>query len=304
MNKKSIITLVVMSFLAIVAAALVQAGNLTLKKNVATGQNEQGTATHDTLKATVNVIEKQSPDGFRPMVVIKFPDIPGSRNECWCYETGGLTFVSYEKIFGDKLILKHKYDGGTVITDVIPYRDKVVFTAHVVDQTKKPPVLNMCWQLREAENFKAVDRDHYCELVDREFIFMKDSGRVFLNKTVRRPKIGTKMTDKVNNPYPWTQIYKPDWKNVHDTSDCEGWSNCSTDRYSQTIIGAVSRDGKWLMAIASDSTATEMCNAWHDCMHVWVPWKDGVWRNVIYAGKNDPDLLLERYDNDLKNSFK
>lgn len=281
------------------------AENLSDNKSGSSKSEEQQTHSKDTLIAKLSVVEKQSPSGYFPIVVVKFPGIPGCRTESWCYETRGLEFVSYEKIFGDKLVLKHEYDGGTVITDVIPFRDKVEFIAHVENQTKEPPILNMCWQLRAAPNFNAVDREHYCELVDREFIFTKDSGRVFLNHTHRRPKLGTKMSDSANNPYPWTQIYKPAWHKLPVESsgllpDCEGWSNCSTDLYNKTIIGAVSRDGDWLVAIAADPSALEVCNAWHDCMHVWIPWKDGVWRNVVYAMENDADLLLEKYDADFK----
>ena len=310
MNKKNIVVSVSIVLMVFATGIFITQNNLFAKtssetKSGASASNEEKIYSRDTIKASINVVEKQSPTGFYPMVVIEFPGIPGSRTESWCYETAGIVFVGYEKTFGGKLVLKHEYDGGTVVTDVIPYPDKVEFIAHVENQTKEPPFLNMCWQLREAENFKAVDEDHYYDLVDREFIFMKDSGRVFLNHTERRPKVGTEMSEWFNTPYPWTQIYKPDWKDLPEEgspsyTQCDGWSNCSPDRYSKTIIGAISKDGDWLVAIAGDPTAHDLSNAWHDCMHIWIPWKDGIWRNVIYGLENDPDLLLKKYEADFK----
>jgi hypothetical protein len=59
-------------------------------------------------------------------------------------------------------------------------------------------------------------------------------------------------------------------------------------------------DGDWIMAIAADSNTTNLCNAWHDCMHVWVPWVNGSWRNVIYAIENDTGKLLGKYKADFE----
>ena len=308
MNKKNIAVLASPVLMILVMGIFLTQNSLLAKTlpNTKSGEsvpNEQMAYPRDTVNASINVIEKQSPSGFYPMVVIEFPGIPGSRTESWCYESDGLVFVSYEKTFSGKIVLRHEYDGGVIITDVIPYPNKVEFIAHVENQTKEPPFLNMCWQLREAPNFKAIDEDLYYDLVDREFIFMKDSGRVFLNHTERRPKMGSDTSDWFNKPYPWIQIYKPDWKDLPKEgnpfyTECDDWSNCSTDRYSKPIIGAVSRDAKWLVAIAADTNAIDLSNAWHDCMHVWVPWKDGIWRNTIYAMENNPDLLLEKYNFD------
>ena len=307
-NMKKTVVLASLVLMAIATGILltqnnVQAGNGEIPESGAGAPYKQKPYSRDTVNASVNVVEKQSPSGFYPMVVIEFPGIPGSRTESWCYESEGLTFAGYEKTFGDKLVLRHEYDGGTILTDVIPYPYKVEFIAHVENQTKPPPFLNMCWQLREAPNFKAIDEDHYYDLVDREFIFTRDNGRVFLNHTNRRPKVGSDTSDWFNKPYPWIQIYKPDWKElpkdgVPAYTTCDDWANCSTDLYSKPIIGAVSRDSNWLVAIAADTNAIDLCNAWHDCMHVWVPWKDGIWKNTIYAMENNTDLLLEKYNTD------
>ena len=255
----------------------------------------------DTLVAILTVIEKEAGGGFHPMVHIEFPGVPGCITETWCYETSGLEMVSYKKIVGGGLELRHKYDGGTVVTEVIPYPDKVEFVAHVENQTKEPPNLNMCWQLRESPTFKAIDEDHYSELINREFIFMKDKGRVFLDKTTRRIRAGSKSSEWFNQPYSWIQIYKSgknEKKNKNKLTDCSGWSNCSPDHYDVPIIGAVSKDDKWLTALAADSSAMSLCNAWHDCMHIWPEWRNGIWRTVIYAMENNPDKLLARYHED------
>ena len=253
--------------------------------------------TTDTLVARLSVIEKDAPGGHHNMVHIVFPSVPGCVSESWCYETPELEWESYEKQADGRLVLRHKYDGGTVVTEVIPYRNKVEFIAHVENQTKEPPLPNMCWQLRESPTFKAIDEDLYTELVDREFIFIRGKGRVFLNHTVRRRKVGTDSTEWFNKPYPWVQIYKSD-RNPDGDEDCTDWSNCSTDRYEIPVIGAVSRDGKWLVALAADSSALTLCNAWHDCMHIWPGWENGIWRNVIYAMENDTAKLLKAWRED------
>ena len=76
------------------------------------------------------------------------------------------------------------------------------------------------------------------------------------------------------------------------------------------VIGAVSRDGKYLAALANDS-ATVMAQAWHDCMHnnpQWLP-ADAlpsrrVWRLKVYAMENRPDALLKRVARDFPGAMR
>ena len=69
------------------------------------------------------------------------------------------------------------------------------------------------------------------------------------------------------------------------------------------VIGVVSRDGKYLTAMASGAESM-VCQAWHDCMHNnarWLPAANGnghEWRVRIYAMENDPEALLTRFHED------
>jgi hypothetical protein len=82
------------------------------------------------------------------------------------------------------------------------------------------------------------------------------------------------------------------------------WSDYSPDRYTIPVIGAVSRDGKYLAALGNDSAGL-MCQAWHDCMHnnpQWLP-ADAppaarTWRVKVYVMENDPDALIARVNKD------
>ncbi|MBI2434214.1 MAG: exo-alpha-sialidase, partial [Candidatus Hydrogenedentes bacterium] len=73
----------------------------------------------------------------------------------------------------------------------------------------------------------------------------------------------------------------------------------SADRFITPVIGTVSRDGKYLAAIAND-TSLSMSQAWHDCLHnnpIWQPADAPIeqqrWRLGIYALENDPTPLHE-----------
>jgi hypothetical protein len=72
------------------------------------------------------------------------------------------------------------------------------------------------------------------------------------------------------------------------------------DRFITPVMGVVSRDGKYLAALANGS-ASLMAQAWHDCEHNNPPWvpadapvADRRWRMKVYVMANDPAPLLER----------
>jgi hypothetical protein len=72
------------------------------------------------------------------------------------------------------------------------------------------------------------------------------------------------------------------------------WADFSADRFSIPVVGTVSRDGKYLAAIATGAAAS-LCQAWHDCMHLNSNWggPDGrTWRLKVYVMENDPAKLL------------
>jgi hypothetical protein len=100
----------------------------------------------------------------------------------------------------------------------------------------------------------------------------------------------------VNNP-PWVQVYLPAWGGEADLPF--PWAGVSPDRFTATVAGVVSRDGRWLAALASDS-ATSISQVWIDCFHnnpEWRPPEGGgapAWRLKIYLLPDDPAALLAR----------
>jgi hypothetical protein len=105
-----------------------------------------------------------------------------------------------------------------------------------------------------------------------------------------------------NNP-PWVQMYVAASLPVPEMPP-NSWAAYSQDRYVTPVIGAMSRDGKYLAAIANDS-ADSMAQAWHDCMHNNPKWHPAQsppteqrWRLAVYAMENDPAALLEKVNAD------
>jgi dienelactone hydrolase len=250
-------------------------------------------------------------------VSASFPDVPEFTCDSWCYESA-LDFIGARALDGGKVELRHRareQPQMLLVTTVTPEPGAVEFAARAeLDQgaagplPANPLVPNLCWQLRRAPAF-ASSPEPYPEFIKRCFIFT-DKGRTFLDHTARRPIPCRPPDDPYNNP-PWVQMYlragQPQ-PPVQPTS----WADYSPDRYTVPIIGAVSRDGEYLAAIANDS-ANMMAQAWHDCMHnnpEWLPAAapadpahdvaqppsavNLVWRLKIYAMENDAAALLAR----------
>jgi dienelactone hydrolase len=104
-------------------------------------------------------------------------------------------------------------------------------------------------------------------------------------------------------------MYVGEWQDVPKT-DTNSWSDYSPDRYTTTLIGVVSREGKYLAALGSDS-APVMSQAWHDCVHNNPQWSPAeappaqrTWRLKIYVMQNDPEALLARFAKDFPNANK
>lgn len=247
------------------------------------------------------------------LVSASFPNVPDFTCDSWCYESD-VEFLSAKPIDGGRLELRHrvrKHPQVILVTTVTPEPGAVEFAARVTledgvegplpDNVRTP---NLCWQLRRAPGFASAP-DPYPEFIKRCFIFTRE-GVTFLHETERR-KIPVREPDDPKNNPPWVQVYVGEWQEVRQAGP-ESWSDYSPDRYTTTVIGAVSRDGKHLTAIANDS-ATSMCQAWHDCMHNnprWLPagalMKDRVWRLKIYAMENDPAALLAQVAGDFPNA--
>jgi hypothetical protein len=87
-------------------------------------------------------------------------------------------------------------------------------------------------------------------------------------------------------------------------AQAKSWAGYSPDRFTVPVIGVVSRDGKYLAALANDS-ASSMSQAWHDCLHNNPDWRPQagpesprVWRLKVYAMASDPEKLLARVAKD------
>jgi len=250
--------------------------------------------------------KKSSPGRELPMVSAAFPNVPGFVCDSWCYESA-LEFLGARALTGGALELRHRVNEQSnviFVTTVTPEPGAVEFLIRAT--TDRPPLPaslltpNLCWQLRRAPGFCSAP-DPYPEFVKRCFIFT-EKGRTFLDRTERLKIPVRGATDPYNNP-PWVQMYVGAWQPIPDVGT-NSWAACSPDRYTRRIIGAASRDGRFLAAIANDS-ATLMAQAWHDCMHnnaLWTPTNgppaQQVWRLKIYAMEDDPAALLRRVEKD------
>jgi dienelactone hydrolase len=243
------------------------------------------------------------------LVGASFPNVPNFACDLWCYESQ-VELVDMIALDRGRLKLYHKINSypflylATLITpepgalDVCAWIEKSRHAKEAIPQEVIIP--NICWQLKRAPNF-ASQPDNYLEFVNRCFIITKE-GMTFLNKTDRKKIPVRNEDDQVNNP-PWVQIYLKEGEETPSYNP-NNWSGCSDTRFTRSIIGAVSKDGKYLAAIANHS-ATTMCQAWHDCMHnnpQWLPLDaspgDRIWKLKIYVMENDVEKLIERVDAD------
>ena len=249
------------------------------------------------------------------LVSAAFPNVPDFTCDCWCYESE-VDFVGARPLDGGRVELRHrsrKNPDVIVVTTVTPEAGAMEISARMelakegVGSLPEEGVwLNTCWQLGRAAGFCSAP-DPYPEFVKRCFIFT-EKGRTFLDKTVRK-KIPCRSADDPKNNPPWVQSYVGVWQKIPETR-AGAWADHSTDRYVRTVIGGVSRDGKYLAALANDS-AQGMAQAWHDCMHnnpQWLPADappaEKRWRQKIYVMENDPDALLQRVAKDFPNAGK
>jgi len=242
-------------------------------------------------------------------VAATFPDVPNFTCDAWCYESA-LDFLDARPLDGGRIELRHRVreqPHAIIVTTVTPEPGAVEFAARAEVEKGATGALpdsiltpNMCWQLIRAPGFASAP-DPYPEFVKRCFIFT-ENGRPFLDHTTRKLIPCRPVDDPYNNP-PWVQMYLMTGTPTPAVTP-ESWSDYSPDRYVVPVVGAVSRDGKYLAALANGS-ATVMAQAWHDCMHNnpdWVPTDappgERVWRVKVYVMKNDPRALLRRVARD------
>ena len=248
-------------------------------------------------------------DSVAGMVAATVPTVPGFRCESWCYECT-LDYLGARSLDAGQLEIEHRWrehPNVRVVTEVIPEVGSVEYAARLVrdDDTQawpdRAPTVNVCWQLKACPGFRS-EGAHFTEFVKRCFIFAPE-GRTFLHQTERRLVPSLDPDADQQKPFPWVQMYRGVWQEL-PTAKPRSWADYSSDRYTHRIIGTVSRDGKYLAALAN-GTADVISNAWNDCLHnnaAWAPatapMEDRRWRLKVYVMENDPDLLLERAQRD------
>lgn len=248
-------------------------------------------------------------DSIAGMVGAAFPNVPDFHCDSWCYEND-LDYIGVRALNGGALEMAHRWREHThvrVVTIVRPEKGAVEFLARLErdDETRawpdRAPHVNLCWQLKACPGFKS-QGEHFTDFVKRCFIFTP-RGHTFLHETERRLIPALDPDAEQQKPFPWVQMYCGIWQQA-PTVEPKSWADYSSDRYTHRIIGAVSRDGKFLAALAS-STAELSSNAWNDCLHSnpeWAPanapMSDRRWRLKVYVMKNDPILLLKRAKKD------
>lgn len=253
-------------------------------------------------------------------VWVHVPEIPGSVLDLVCYEHNPM--LSHRSLDGGAIELRHRSKENPnvlLITTIKPQPGAVEFVARAeVDREQDPegelpdemPKPNLCFRVKRAEDCFSHFPDPFPEFISRCFIFT-DNGRTFLTDTVRQKNPGAAEDDPRNNP-PWIQIYVGVWQPRPRLVNTKTWYHASPDRFTIPIMGVVSRDGKYLTAIANDSPDRDrMTQAWQQCLHnnpKWLPEKsppeDRRWRVKIYVMHNDPEALLERVAKDFPNAPK
>jgi dienelactone hydrolase len=253
-------------------------------------------------------------DGGEVKVSATFPQVPECTCDARCYESS-LDFIAARVLDGGRVQLRHRIreEPRTVLlTTVTPEPGAIEFIVRAdpdasggAPPPEEMPVLNLCWQLGRAKAFASAP-DPYPEFVKRCFIFT-EKGRTFLDKTIRRRLPNIPVDHLTNNP-PWGQLYCGTWQKSLDPN------YVGPDCFITSVIGVVSRDGKWLTALANDS-ANSMSQAWMDCVHCNPQWfppanlpmsgpfhspqkVDRTWRLKAYVMENDPRALLSRVDRD------
>lgn len=260
---------------------------------------------------TLRFVKEKMWGTYYPILSMTFPNVPEFSCDAWCYESE-VEFLSASPLPEGALEIRHR-DKNTpsllVVTTVTPRPGAVELVARVVSEQEgaapaggitAPPGLNVCWQFRHAPAF-ASKPDPYPAFFKRCFLFTH-TGLTFLCDT-EREKIPVQSPDaEANNP-PWVQMYVPS-DVPRSVTPPNSWAGTSPDRYLIPIIGVVSRDQKYLAAVANDS-AQNMSQAWHDCLHnnpKWLPedapLADRCWRVTLYVLENDPKKLLQRAGED------
>jgi len=252
-----------------------------------------------------------------------FPEVPGLIFDVCAYEAGGGSIIPDligVSVPGDNTIVtRHSIRENPGLIHVTTFTAEpgaVDVVAHLEldpeidpDKAVLPKEVgypNMCWALQRSTNFvgggdpiNPETVENYPDWISRCFLFT-DKKVSFLDK-LDRPKTNEVPEDDFRNmPGGWSMHYIGVWQKPGP----QWWPNTSADRYNLPLVGAVSRDGKYLTALVCKSS-TYVAQAWHTCLHHGQQWEpadapllERTWRMKLYAMENNPDALLVRVKKD------
>jgi hypothetical protein len=185
--------------------------------------------------------------------------------------------LSFETKVGKSVVVDH----GVRMT-----KDGLVMDFTLSNQGTEP------WQVQwfqpacvRVDAFTGASQSNYTQ---RAFVFTS-RGLTWLSETRRRE----------DALYRGGQVYLPPWVDAADANP----RPISLDRVTNGVIGCVSGDNRWLLALASDRTF-ELFEGVYVCLHS-DPWIGGLQpgevrrvRQRLYLLPNDPKALLRRYRRD------
>lgn len=264
---------------------------------------------------SLSVFEEHRERGTRTFVTIHFPGMEGVGVDLWCYEDrfGRPKEIRQE---AGRMILLHEWEGNRLETRLEPEEDGVAITTFLEGAGGLLPsevrFLNLCVTFQRSQAFgNARDKFHESYLTDfvgRAFLFLP-GGLTRLVQTRRLPSV-----DPRDNPYsargrapePWVQEYVPVWRRHADfVHTFYGKRPLSPDRPVYPIIGVLSREGRFLSAVAWPETE-RLGQLFLSCVHpnprITEPCRPEtspcVSRGKLYFLENDPDRLLENFRRD------
>jgi len=262
------------------------------------------------IKEKINLKAKPQIDvrfyfGNQPNIYVEFFDNPAYNCNLYMYESD-FEFLKFHKHTDSKVVLYHrikKTPWVIIKTVIIPEANNTVeiVAKPQLDKGNYPekefpkeiPVPNLCCRLNHSPAFATVSRNPLPEFITRCFIFTKN-GMTFLDRT-KRHKISQDKEEEI----PLVQTYLHLDKKISMQKEKQ-WAGISSDRYIVPVIGVVSKNRKYLLAIVNDSSF-KMCQAWFCCLHnnpEWLPknapWPQRKWRIKIYAMENNVSLLFKK----------
>jgi hypothetical protein len=243
------------------------------------------------------------------------PGIEGIGVDLWCYEDS-FRKAKRSKREGRTLVLFHEHEGNRLESrfEPVPGGVEITVTLSGSDEEaiKNVEFLNMCVTYQRSQAFSnekdKFDESYLSDFVGRSFVFL-EQGLTRLVDTERIPSI-----DERDNPFsargrapkPWVQEYIPTWIRRSDfVRTFYGRRPLSSDRPVYPIIGVISRDERFLSAIAWPD-CSRLGQLFISCVHANPKLAENydpatnrcATRGKVYFMENDAAKLLDRFAHD------